>query len=70
MTPGTQQELLLETCTLLGCFVPPETYVPLALAALDDPEAPAQRTTARLTVLQHLLQGSGMSLEASCCCCC
>ena len=34
MTPGLQQALLLETCTLLGCFVPPETYVQLALAAL------------------------------------
>ena len=54
MNSGPQRHLLLETCTLLGCFVPLVIYAPLALAASDDPEAPVHLTGGSLHMLQRL----------------
>lgn len=56
---GHRQTLLLQTCTLLGCFVAPEGYVPVLLAALCNPDASLKGCLSQLQVLCALLNGSG-----------
>ena len=47
------------TCTLIGCFCAPTTFVPVLCALLDEQNASQDVLLARLTTLAALLQGSG-----------
>lgn len=48
-----------QCCTLIGCFVPPEEYLPLVLAQLDAASDPASEG-ASIAVLAALTLGAGM----------
>ena len=62
---GHIQTLLLQTCAVLGCFVPPMDYVPVLLTALGEPDLPIESSLSQLRVLRALLQGSGGAADTS-----
>ena len=50
---------LLSTCTLMGCFCSPSTFVPVLCAMLDEADISLAVQQARLQALDALLLGSG-----------
>ena len=54
----------MSTCTLIGCFCAPTTFVPVLCALLDEQDASQDVLLARLKTLAALLQGSGKAQPA------